>query len=55
VKGFEKKLQRHDNLFISYNSDTSFCATLDLPEGEYLYKFLVDDKWIVDKSKVKFT
>ena len=29
-----------------------FSATVDLPVGEYLYKYIVDDKWVVNKNQV---
>ncbi|CAL1536256.1 unnamed protein product [Lymnaea stagnalis] len=38
-----------ENIPLSKNGDV-FSKTLDLPLGEYLYRFLVDEQWQVNKS-----
>ena len=30
------------------NLGGEFTATVQLPEGDYRYKFVVDDQWIID-------
>lgn len=33
-------------------SETSFKASVDLPIGEHLFKFIVDEQWVIDKDQV---
>lgn len=32
------------------NGDNVFQAVIDLPKGEYVFKFIVDDNWIISKK-----
>lgn len=40
----------HD--FFFYSGDNVFQAVIDLPKGEYVFKFIVDDNWIISKKLV---
>lgn len=39
-------------MFFFYSGDNVFQAVIDLPKGEYVFKFIVDDNWIISKKLV---
>lgn len=39
--------------FIIFSGEV-FSASVDLPAGEYLYKYIVDEQWVVNKNQVKY-
>lgn len=39
-------------LFVIYQSQNTFVAIVDLPEGEHQYKFYVDGQWTHDPAEV---
>lgn len=38
---------------MSVCSGDVFSASLDLPVGEYLYKYIVDEQWVINKNQVR--